>query len=95
MRVADALAEGRIDDAPITDAEKRLLKFAHALTFDAARAPDSEFEALRAAGWTNPQIAETVYIISLFAFFNRVSDAFGLQEPGLRKNPPPANPGPK
>jgi len=35
-------------------------------------------EKLRAAGWTEDQIAEAVYIIAMFAFFNRVADAFGV-----------------
>jgi alkylhydroperoxidase family enzyme len=33
---------------------------------------------LRDAGWKEEQIAEAVYIIALFAFFNRVADAFGV-----------------
>jgi len=30
------------------------------------------------AGWKEEQIAEAVYIAALFAFFNRVADAFGV-----------------
>jgi len=33
---------------------------------------------LRDAGWSEDQIAEAVYVIALFAFFNRVADAFGV-----------------
>jgi len=29
-------------------------------------------------GWTEDQIAEAVYITAMFAFFNRVADAFGV-----------------
>jgi hypothetical protein len=29
-------------------------------------------------GWKEEQIAEAVYVIALFAFFNRVADAFGI-----------------
>jgi alkylhydroperoxidase family enzyme len=35
-------------------------------------------QALRDHGWTEPQIAEAVYITAMFAFFNRVADAFGI-----------------
>ena len=42
-------------------------------------------QRLRDAGWTDPQIAEAVYITALFAFFNRVADAFGLEDPGYRQ----------
>jgi alkylhydroperoxidase family enzyme len=33
-------------------------------------------------GWTEPQIAEAVYITAMFAFFNRVADAFGISPQG-------------
>jgi len=35
-------------------------------------------ERLRQAGWREEQIAEAVYVIAMFAFFNRVADAFGV-----------------
>jgi alkylhydroperoxidase family enzyme len=35
-------------------------------------------QKLRDAGWKEQQIAEAVYITALFAFFNRVADAFGV-----------------
>jgi len=37
-----------------------------------------DVEKLRQVGWTEDQIAEAVYITALFAFFNRVADAFGI-----------------
>jgi alkylhydroperoxidase family enzyme len=33
---------------------------------------------LRVAGWKEEEISEAVYITALFAFFNRVADAFGV-----------------
>jgi alkylhydroperoxidase family enzyme len=39
-------------------------------------------QALRDHGWTDPQIAEAVYITAMFAFFNRVADAFGIAPQG-------------
>jgi alkylhydroperoxidase family enzyme len=33
-------------------------------------------------GWSEPQIAEAVYITAMFAFFNRVADAFGIASQG-------------
>jgi alkylhydroperoxidase family enzyme len=39
-------------------------------------------QKLRDHGWTEPQIAEAVYIIAMFAFFNRVADAFGIAPQG-------------
>ena len=49
------------------------------LVTDAAyRSTPEDVEKLRAAGWKEEQIAEAVYITALFAFFNRVADAFGV-----------------
>ena len=48
------------------------------ITKDAARSTHADVQKLRDAGWTEDQIAEAVYIIALFAFFNRVADAFGV-----------------
>ena len=39
-------------------------------------------QRLRDAGYTEPQIAEAVYVTAMFAFFNRVADAFGISPPG-------------
>ena len=35
-------------------------------------------QKLRDLGWSEDQISEAVYIIAMFAFFNRVADAFGV-----------------
>lgn len=38
----------------------------------------NDVRRLRDHGWSNDQIAEAVYITAMFAFFNRVADAFGV-----------------
>ena len=55
----------------------------------AYRVTDEQVQALRDLGWTDPQLAEAVYVAALFAFFNRVADAFGLDDPHYFDNPPP------
>ena len=82
--MVEALGRGDLKSAPVTPAERVLLEFVELLTRHAYRTADSDAERLRAAGWTDPQIAEAVYITALFAFFNRVADAFGLEDPGYR-----------
>ena len=67
---------------PATDAEKALLRFARLITNTPYRNSPEEVQTLRDAGWTEPQIAEAVYITAMFAFFNRVANAFGLEDPG-------------
>jgi alkylhydroperoxidase family enzyme len=48
------------------------------ITSEAARSTHADVQKLRDAGWKEDQIAEAVYITALFAFFNRVADAFGV-----------------
>ncbi len=82
--VVDALGRGDIAAAELSPAETALLKFAELVTRHAWRTTAADVEKLRAHGWSDPQIAEAVYITALFAFFNRVADAFGLVDPGYR-----------
>ena len=66
--VARALRDGDLDRAPVTRAERLLLEFVGTLTKHAYRITDEQVQGLRDAGWSDPQIAEAVYIIALFAF---------------------------
>ncbi len=76
-----AIRNRDIDGAPISDAERALMRFVELVTLTAYRVTATDTQKLRDAGWTDPQIAEAVYITALFAFFNRVADAFGLEAP--------------
>ena len=73
-----AIVEGKLDDAGLTLAERILLDYVELITKAAYRSTPVDVEKLRAAGWKEEQIAEAVYITALFAFFNRVADAFGV-----------------
>ena len=73
-----AVAEGRLDDASISSAERALLDYARLITEAASRSTHEDVQKLRQAGWNDDQISEAVYVIAMFAFFNRVADAFGV-----------------
>jgi len=73
-----AIFAGRLDEAGLTGAERALLDYAELITRAAYRSTGEDVQKLRDAGWREEQIAEAVYIIALFAFFNRVADAFGV-----------------
>ncbi len=79
--IVSCLGRGDIDAAPITAAEKALLRYAKKLTHESYKMTCADAETLRSAGWTDQQIAEAVYITAMFAFFNRVANAFGLEDP--------------
>lgn len=55
-----------------------MLEYARNVTIDASRTTHAEVQQLRDAGWSEDQIAEAVYVTAMFAFFNRVADAFGV-----------------
>jgi alkylhydroperoxidase family enzyme len=48
------------------------------VTKAAYRTTADDVQKLRDAGWSEDQIAEAVYVTAMFAFFNRVADAFGV-----------------
>jgi alkylhydroperoxidase family enzyme len=54
------------------------MEYVKLITDGAYRTTAEDVEKLRMAGWREEQIAEAVYIAALFAFFNRVADAFGI-----------------
>jgi alkylhydroperoxidase family enzyme len=91
-----AIRRADLDHASIAPAERALLEFAKLITQHAYRCQVEDVEKLRQGGWTDPQIAEAVYVTAMFAFFNRVADAFGLEDPHyeLMAQPPRPNPAP-
>jgi alkylhydroperoxidase family enzyme len=54
------------------------MNYVKLITDAAYRSTAEDVNKLRAAGWKEEQISEAVYITALFAFFNRVADAFGV-----------------
>ena len=77
-----AIAEGDLDQAELTPAERVLLEYVTKVTEAAYRTTAEDVQNLRDHGWSEPQIAEAVYITAMFAFFNRVADAFGISPQG-------------
>jgi len=59
-------------------AERALLDYVELVTKAASQTTHADVQKLRDAGWDENQIAETVYVTAMFAFFNRVADAFGV-----------------
>ena len=77
-----ALVAGNLEEAGLDDAHRALLDYVTKVTEAAYRTTPEDVELLRQHGWTDPQIAEAVYITAMFAFFNRVADAFGVPPQG-------------
>ena len=80
--MVEAIAEGDLDGAGLTSAQRILLDYVQKVTEAAYRTTPEDVRMLRDAGWMEPQIAEAVYVTAMFAFFNRVADAFGISPQG-------------
>jgi alkylhydroperoxidase family enzyme len=61
-----------------TAKEIALFEFLRKNTFAPADIVDDDLVPVRAAGWTDAEIAEAVYVTAFFAMMNRVADAFGI-----------------
>jgi len=81
VEVVEALRRGEESPAGLTDAEREVLRFVRLVTESAYKTTDEDVARLRGVGFSDPQIAEAVYVTALFAFFNRGADAFGLEDP--------------
>jgi alkylhydroperoxidase family enzyme len=73
-----AILEGKLDEAGLTAAERALLDYVKRVTNSAPHTTAEDVQKLRDVGWSEDQIAESVYVTAMFAFFNRVADAFGV-----------------
>ena len=71
---------GEIPEAGSTAQERALLRLTLKITDHPAGLAPADVEAVRSEGLNDDQIAEAVFVAALFAFFNRVADAFGLNE---------------
>ena len=74
----NAILEGKLDQAGLRSAERTLLDYVELITKAAYQSTHEDVQKLRDAGWREEQIAEAVYVTAMFAFFNRVADAFGV-----------------
>ena len=58
-----------------------MLTYVKLLTERPGQLRDTDTDAARTAGWTDEEISEAAFITALFAFFNRMADAYGLEYP--------------
>jgi uncharacterized peroxidase-related enzyme len=79
----EAVMACHLESEAITHPQRALLDFARKITQNSQTIVRADIEALRAAGWSDLQIAETIHVTALFASFNRVVNAFGLPSQDL------------
>lgn len=76
------MAVAKPNSAGLTAAERVLLDYVKKVTEAAYKTTSEDVQILRDHSWSEDQIAEAVYITAMFAFFNRVADAFGIEPTG-------------
>jgi alkylhydroperoxidase family enzyme len=86
----DAVATGQVDLAKLTPKDRALLRYVEELTLRPADMSDAQTQAVRAAGWKDEELFEAAFVTSLFAFFNRMADAYGLDYAAGGWRPPAA-----
>jgi alkylhydroperoxidase family enzyme len=74
----DAAERGDLSSPGFSTREAGLFEFLRKVTFAPADVVDDDLVPVRAAGWTDPEIAEAIYVTAFFAMMNRVADAFGI-----------------
>ena len=72
-----------LQSTSLTSAQRSLLQFVQKITDNSSAISPPDVQHLRDSGWTDLQIAEAIHLAALFAFFNRVVNAFGLPSQGL------------
>jgi uncharacterized peroxidase-related enzyme len=74
----EAVARGEAEKSGLSEKDRLLLDYVKQLTLEPAKVTDKQVEALRQVGFNDEQIFEASFITSLFAFFNRMANAYGL-----------------
>ena len=78
-----AIQKNDLASSSLTAEEQELLRFVQKVNDNSHEIVKADVDLLNAAGWSQSQIAEAVHVAALFATFNRVANAFGLQSQGL------------
>ncbi len=86
-----ALARADLAGAGLPVREQALLEFVRGLTLKPGQVTDADVARLRQHGWSDEQVFEAAFDAALFAFFNRVASAYGLDSPPDGWEPSQAN----
>lgn len=71
--------EAGAEAAPVGEAFRAILRFAEKLTRRPAEVGQADIDALTAAGWSEQAVEDAINVIALFAYVNRLVDAFGIE----------------
>lgn len=69
-----------LDSAPIDERLKPILRYAAKLTREPWNVTEADISAILAAGWPEEAVADTVMVVALFNFMNRVVLGHGVDD---------------
>ena len=78
-----ALQKLDVRSPALSVAEQELLSFVDKVNCASQLIRHDDIAGLNAVGWSDAQISETIHVVSLFAAFNRIANAFGLCSQGF------------
>jgi uncharacterized peroxidase-related enzyme len=65
--------------ADVSDEERAMLDYAVKVTVDSSSCTEADVDALRAAGWSDPDILDIAQVAAMFNFTNRLASGLGWQ----------------
>lgn len=74
----ESLRCGEIDDMPLPESTRALLRLARTITHQAHRITDDDFEQARRLGWSDAQLLEAMWTACQFNWVARMVNAAGL-----------------
>jgi alkylhydroperoxidase family enzyme len=83
-QIADALAQGNWQFAPVGERDRVMLGYVAKLTLTPGTVTEDDVQQLRDAGFSDRAIGDIAANCALFAFFLRIVDGLGASlEPGM------------
>jgi uncharacterized peroxidase-related enzyme len=79
--LAKSLAGGNLGSEDLPPQDRAMLDYARKLTLTPAAMTDDDTTALHDGGFSDEQVWEITFTVSIFNMFNRMADAFGLEPP--------------
>jgi uncharacterized peroxidase-related enzyme len=85
--VAEAVREAAVDDMPVDEKVRELLRFVQRIDHEAYKIVDADVRRLRDMGWTDDELLEAIWTACLFNAIVRMVNTFGLYRIGQVTTP--------
>lgn len=80
--VAEAVRDADVEDMPVDENVRELLRFVQRIDHEAFKIVDADVDRLRGFGWTDGELLEAIWTACLFNAIVRMVNTFGLYRIG-------------